>query len=385
MNDIIKCPHCGKTFPMDQALTHELKEKLQIEQKKELEEQKKKLNDEARRWREEQMRKLQEKAKKEMELQIKDRSNENEELKKQNQSLQNQLLELTKSIRQLRNDSQNAKIELEKRLATEQEKIREEERKKFDEENKLKFLEKDKKISDAMKMVEEYKRKFEQGSQQTQGEVMEDELKRILSAEFPYDEILDVPKGIRGADLIQIVKNNLGKICGTVLWESKRTKIWTEGWISKLKQDQREIKAEVAIIITQVMPVGIKNFGIKDGIWVVDYATVLGAAISLRNSLIEVYGVRSANRGKEEKKEILWNYLTSVEFKQRVEAIYESYNNLLGELQREKDWFTKKWAREEKSIGQVKDNLLGMHGDLEGIVGKTLPELEQLKKLEAGE
>ena len=130
MNDTIKCPHCGKSFPMDQAISHEMKEKLQVEQRKELEEQKKKLNEEARHWREEQMAKLQEKAKKEMELQIKDKGNENEELKKQNQTLQNQLLDLSKSIRQLRNDNENAKIELEKKLTISQEKIREEEKRK---------------------------------------------------------------------------------------------------------------------------------------------------------------------------------------------------------------------------------------------------------------
>ena len=135
---------------------------------------------------------------------------------------------------------------------------------------------------------------------------MEDELKKIIGVEFPFDDLSDVPKGIRGADLVQTVKNNAGKKCGTILWESKRTKVWTEGWISKLKQDQREMKAELAIIVTQVMPAGIKNFGLKDGIWVVDYKTVIGAAISLRNNLIEVFGVRSANKGKEEKKDILW-------------------------------------------------------------------------------
>ena len=187
-----------------------------------------------------------------------------------------------------------------------------------------------------MKMVEEYKRKLEQGSQQSQGEVMEEELKKILNTEFPFDEIVDVPKGIRGADLVQIVKNNVGKKCGTILWESKRTKAWTEGWIAKLKQDQREIKAELAIIVTQALPQEINSFGIKEGIWVVDYKTVIGAAVSLRNNLIELFSLRSANKGKEEKKEILWNYLTSVEFKQRVEAIYESYNNLRDELQKEK-------------------------------------------------
>jgi len=385
MNDSIKCPHCGKKFPLDTAMTHEIKEKLEVETSKKLEDEKKRLNDEARSWREGQLTKLKEKAKEEMELQLKDKSNELEELRNQKKALQEQTLELNKLIRQIKQESDNRRIEMEKKLMTSQEKIREEEKRKSDEENKLKILEKDKKISDAMKMVEEYKRKLEQGSQQSQGEVMEDELKKILGTEFPYDTISDVPKGIRGADLVQTVKNNAGKECGTILWESKRTKAWTEGWISKLKQDQREIKAELAIIVTQIMPQGIKNFGLKDGIWVVDYKTVIGAAISLRNNLIEVFGVRSANRGKQEKKEILWNYLTSIEFKQRVEAIYESYSGLYQELQKEKDWFTHKWAREEKNISLIKDNLLGMHGDLEGIVGKTLPELEQLKKLETGE
>jgi hypothetical protein len=378
MNDNIICPHCKKSIPLTQALSHQVQEKYQKFYKIRLEEEKQKLSvllkDEAIK-----------KAKEEVGLQLKDKTNELEELRNQKKVLQEQMLELNKLMRQIKQESDNRRIEMEKQLTTSQEKIREEEKRKSDEENKLKILEKDKKISDAMKMVEEYKRKLEQGSQQLQGEVMEDELKKILSTEFPYDTITDVPKGIRGADLIQIVKNNLGKKCGTILWESKRTKAWTESWISKLKQDQREIKVELAIIVTQVMPQGIKNFGLKDGIWVVDYKTVIGAAISLRNNLIEVFSVRSANKGKEEKKEILWNYLTSVEFKQRVEAIYESYSSLRNELQKEKDWFTHKWAREEKNISQVKDNLLGMHGDLEGIVGKTLPELEPLKKLETGE
>ncbi len=375
---MIICPNCKKSIPLTEALSHQIQDKYAKFYKIRLEEEKNKF---AKTLQPELEKQLKEK----MEFEMKNKNNELEELRKQNRNMQEQMLELNKLIRQIKQENDNQKIEMEKKLTTSQEKIREEEKRKSDEEYKLKILEKDKKLSDAMKMVEEYKRKMEQGSQQSQGEVMEDELKKILIVEFPYDEISDVPKGIRGADLVQTVKNNFGKECGTILWESKRTKVWTEGWIFKLKQDQREIKAEVAIIVTQVLPQGVKNFGIKEGIWVVDYATVVGAAISLRNSLVELSGVRLANKGKEEKKEILWNYLTSIEFKQRVEAIYESYTNLRDELQKEKDWFTKKWAREEKSISLVKDNLLGMHGDLEGIVGKTLPELEQLKKLESGE
>ena len=132
------------------------------------------------------------------------------------------------------------------------------------------------------------------------------------------------------------------------------------------------------------MPEGIRNFGLREGVWVVNYQSIIGAAYALRNNLVDISLVKAANSGKEGKKEILWNYLTSVEFKQQVEAIYESYNNLLDELQREKDWFDKKGAREEKSIRGVAKNLLGMHGDLEGIVGKSLPEIKELQKLESG-
>ena len=378
MNDTINCPHCGKSIPLTQALSHQVQEKYQKFYKIRLEEEKQKLSVQLKDG-------AIKKAKEEVGLQLKDKANELEELRKQNKNFQDQLLKLNKTLRHLRTSMEEEKLNLEKQLANEQNRIRQDEQKKFEDQYILKFLEIEKQNEDLKKSLEEARRKAEQGSQQLQGEVMEDELKKILMAEFPYDQISDVPKGIRGADLVQIVKNNLGKKCGTILWESKRTKVWTEGWISKLKQDQREIKAELAIIVTQVIPQGISNFGLKDGIWIVDYKTVIGAAISLRNNLIEIFSLRSANKGKEEKKEILWNYLTSVEFKQRVEAIYESYNNLRDELQKEKDWFTKKWAREEKSITRVADNLLGMHGDLEGIVGRTLPELEQLKKIESGE
>ena len=374
---MIICPNCKKSIPLTEALSHQIQDKYAKFYKIRLEEEKNKFTKTMQ-------PELEKQLKEKMDFEIKNKNNELEELRKQNKNMQEQMLELNRLLRQIKSESEEKKIEMEKKLSAAEDKIRGEEKKKADEEYRLKILEKDKKLNDALKMVDEYKRKLEQGSQQTQGEVMEDELKKILTGEFPFDEIVDVPKGIRGADLIQVVKNNVGKKCGTILWESKRTKVWTEGWIFKLKQDQREIKAELAIIVTQVLPGEINSFGIKEGIWVVDYRTLIGAAIALRNNLIELFSLRSANSGKEEKKEILWNYLTSVEFKQRVEAIYESYNNLRDELQKEKDWFTKKWAREEKSIERVKDNLLGMHGDLEGIVGKTLPELEQLKKLETG-
>ena len=258
MNDTIICPNCKKSIPLTEALSHQIQDKYAKFYKIRLEEEKNKF---AKTLQPELEKQLKEK----MDFEIKNKNNELEELRKQNKNMQEQMLELNRLLRQIKSESEEKKIEMEKKLSAAEDKIRGEEKKKADEEYRLKILEKDKKLNDALKMVDEYKRKLEQGSQQTQGEVMEDELKKILTGEFPFDEIVDVPKGIRGADLIQVVKNNVGKKCGTILWESKRTKVWTEGWIFKLKQDQREIKAELAIIVTQVLPGEINSFGIIFG------------------------------------------------------------------------------------------------------------------------
>ncbi|MGB9707255.1 MAG: DUF2130 domain-containing protein [Microgenomates group bacterium] len=374
MNDTIICPHCKKPIPLTQALSHQIQEKYQKFYRQRLEEEKQKIASELK-------IQLTKKVKEEMELQLKDKINETEELRKQNQGLKEQLLELNRLIRQLRKENEEKQIELEKRLAQEEEKIRQEAQRRLDEEYKLKLLEKDKKLNDALKLVEEYKRKLEQGSQQLQGEVQELELESVLKKEFPNDEVKEVPKGVTGADVLQVVKNNYGKACGTIIWESKRTKAWSDNWIAKLKEDQRRVKAEVAVIISQVLPNGVKNFTFKNGVWIGSFEAVVGLALALRNSLIEIYQIKSSISGKEEKKEILWNYLTSIEFRQRIEAVYDAYSSLMEDLRKEKDYFRKKWAKQEKNIEKVAENILGIHGDLQGIVGKSLPEIKAMEAL----
>lgn len=387
MNDSVKCPHCGKSFPMDQALSHEIKEKLQAENDKKLEAEKQKLNEKAREWQASQMAKLKEKAKEEMDLQLKDKSNELEETKKQNKALQDQLLELNKLMRQIKNDSETKRLEMEKRLTEAEDKIRIEEKKKIDEEYRLKLKEKEMQIEAVVKANEDLKRKLEQGSQQMQGEVLELELENILRSNFPYDEIKEVPKGVRGADIQQVVKSNYGREVGVIVWELKRTKNWTEGWIPKLKEDQRALKADLAVIVTQVLPEGVANFAPRseDGtVWVSDYHSMMGLAIVLREGLLKVAAVKQSVVGKQDKKEILWNYLTGIEFKQRLDAVNEAIIQREGILATEQKWFAKKWAAEKKSLELLKNNLIGMHGDLQGIMGKSLPEMEEMRKLKEG-
>lgn len=378
MNDTIVCPHCKKTIPLTQALSHQVQEKYAKFYKQRLEEEKSKmaveLKDEAMK-----------KAKEELNLQMKDKTNEIEELRKQNKALQEQLLEINKSLRQLKTDYEERMIEKEKQLTRDQDKIRNEEKRKADEEYKLKILEKDKKLDDAMKLVDDYKRKLEQGSQQLQGDIVEEEFKNILIKEFPYDEISDVPTGIRGADLIQVVRNDSGKDCGIILWESKRTKAWSNGWINKLKEDQRTIKADLAVIITQVLPDKTKNFSQINRIWVTNYQSVLGLATALRDSLIRIASAKASEMGKADKKEILWRYLNGKEFNLRLHAIADIFKQIQEEMEIEKRWFTKKWAKQEKNIRQMVDNINGIEGDIDAVIGRRLSDIGELKKLEPGE
>lgn len=380
MDTHIVCPHCKKQIPLTQALSHKLKEQYQVQMEEEkrriIATYQKKLSEEKLQIEKETEEQLKQKIQREMELKFKDAHNELEELRRQNKTLQEQVLETNKLLRQLRSERESEKIEYEKKLFIEQEKMRSEEKKRLEEEYALKLREKDKKIEDAMNRVKEMERKLGQESQQMQGEVLEAELEARLKREFLYDEIQPVPKGVRGADIIQIVKNNSGKPCGSIIWESKRTKAWSEGWIDKLREDQRQVKAEAAVIISNILPEGIKVFGLKDGVWVGNYESIIGLGVALRNSLIEIATVKSSIVGRQDKMEVLWEYLTGVEFKQRVEAIYDAYIQLKDDLEKEKRWFTLKWAKQEKNIQRVSDQMLSMHGDLQSIVGKALSEVK---------
>ncbi len=374
MNDQIICPHCKKAIPLTQALSHQIQEKYKEFYKKRLTEEKQKLEEELR-------ANLTKKIKEQLDLEIKDKTNEIEELRKQNKNLQGQLLELNRLIRQLRTENEQQRIEMEKKITHEQEKIRQEEQKRIEQEYQLKILEKEKKLTDALKLVEEYKRKLQTGSQQLQGEVQELYLQEKLKEEFPEDEIKEVPKGVEGADVLQIVKNNYGRPCGTIIWESKRTKAWSDSWLLKLREDQRKVKAEIAVIVSQALPTGVKNFTQKERIWIVSFDSFIALATILRQTLIDLAAVKSSFVNKEEKKEILWNYLTSIEFHQRIEAIYDAYLQLTEDLRKEQDWFRKKWAKQEKNIKKVAENILGMHGDLQSIVGRALPEMNNFQSL----
>jgi hypothetical protein len=287
--------------------------------------------------------------------------------------------ELIRKQRELDDAKRELDLTIEKKVQADLGAEREKAKKEAEEELKLKVMEKDQTITAMQKQIEDLKRRAEQGSQQLQGEVQEMELESLLSGKFPRDTIRPVPKGEFGGDVLQRVLGPLNQICGTILWECKRTKNWSDGWLAKLREDQRAAKAEIAVIISQALPKEVETFAFVDGVWVADPKVALPLAISLRQTLIEVASVRQASEGQQTKMEMVYQYLTGPRFRQRVQAIVEAFSSMREDLDREKKAITRQWAKREEQIDRVMQATVGMYGDLQGIAGKTLQEIEGIE------
>jgi len=287
--------------------------------------------------------------------------------------------EVIRKQRELDDAKRELDLTVEKRVQADLSTEREKAKKEAEEELKLKVMEKDQTITAMQRQIEELKRRAEQGSQQLQGEVQELELEALLAAKFPRDTIQPVPKGEFGGDVLHRVIGPLNQICGTILWESKRTKNWSDGWLPKLREDQRAAKAEIAVIISQALPKDIDTFGLVDGVWVADPKVTLPVALSLRQTLIEIAAARQASEGQQTKMEMVYSYLTGPRFRQRVQAIVEAFSSMKEDLDREKKAITRQWAKREEQIDRVMQATVGMYGDLQGIAGRTLQEIEGLE------
>jgi len=233
------------------------------------------------------------------------------------------------------------------------------------------------------RQIEALKQRIEQGSMQTQGEAAEMVLEDTLAQAFPLDGFSPVAKGVGGADVRQDVMAQ-GAIAGSILWESKRTKNWTAGWLAKLRDDQRSSGCEVAVITSVALPEGVDSFGIVDGIWVCAPRYAVPLATSLRHGLIEVAGAKGRAMGQETKMEMIYDYLTGTQFKQRVDAIVERFEDMQDNLRKERVFIEKQWALRAKQIDLVIASTVGMHGDLQGIAGRSMPEIASLDALALG-
>jgi len=405
---LIKCPECGTEFEISQAVSHDMEvevSKKYQKQIKDLEEKNRKESEEKeaelkRRLKEEKVKfdkkekelfDQLESARKEAEGKAKKKAEERiklelEDLKAQLKEKDNKIiegrkqeLELRKRQRDLEDREKAVELEMARKLDEEKTKIQEETLKNHEEQHRLKDAEKDKQLSDMRKQIDDLKRKAEQASQQNQGEVLELEIESLLKEEFPFDNIEEVRKGQKGGDIIQGVKTQSGRGCGKILWETKRTKTWSDSWLQKLKDDQRDAKADIAVIVSEVLPKGITQFRLIDGVWVASISSALSLALALRVVIMQVSREKQLQSGKKEKMELVFNYFTGLEFKNRVEAIVESFVAMKQDLDKEKRAMNKIWDKRDKQIERVVLNIGGMRGDIEGLAGMSLPKIEALE------
>ncbi len=359
--------------------------KQQLDQQRvELEENLRKRLDEGRA---ELIRQAREKAKEELGLVLKDREAAVAELQTKVQQANQKELAFLKEKRDLEEKVRSVELEVTRRTQEELKKVREQTLKEMDEQHRLKLLEKEQQVEALRRQIEDLKRSAEQGSQQMQGEVLEIALEELLKNLFPTDAIEPVAKGVRGGDVIQRVYDEGGMDCGLILWESKRTRHWSKEWLPKLRDDLRVVKASRSVLVSEQLPEHIRHFGQVDGVWVVNWGCVHPVAMALREGLIAVARGRRAMEGQHSKMELVYNYLIGQEFCNRVSGIAEAFMTMRQDLEAEKRAYQRYWAKREKQLERVVLNTSGLYGDLQGIIGSTLPEIKgmSLDALGAGE
>lgn len=318
----------------------------------------------------------------EIDAKVRELSELQEVLKIRNEKLaeaQKAQAELIKKQRELDDAKRELELTVEKRVQDGLNEVRMQAKSQAEEEQKFKVMEKEQTIAAMQKQIEDLKRRAEQGSQQLQGEVLELELENLLRAKFPFDSIEPVAKGEFGGDVLQRVVSQGGQASGSILWESKRTKNWSDSWLVKLREDQRTAKAEVAVIVSQVLPKGVEAFDMVDGVWVTHPRALIPVATILRHTLLQVNMARQVSEGQQTKTEMVYQYLTGPRFRQRVEAIVEAFSTMQVDLDRERKVIMKQWAKREEQIERVMGATVGMYGDLQGIAGKSLQEIDGLE------
>jgi len=414
MPTLITCPNCRYEFEPADAIAKTLEkeyherftqdrqkllaqfsaqQKLLQEQQKEFEKKKEKENELfAERMEKEKLKlenELQQKLRKsisnDFENQLKllqEANNDNEEKLK---SARKKELDFLKKEMELKTKAEEMEIELEKKLAQERgfliEQIRKQEKEKNEikeTEQSLRFKEMEKQLNDQKKLVEEMKRKQDQVSMQLQGEVQELALEEILASAFPFDIISEVGKGVRGADCIQVVRNNFGQECGKIIYESKRTKDFGGDWIEKFKSDMRSTGADIAVLVTKAMPKDLDCFGLKEGVWVCTFSEVKALANVLRDGIIRVYNSSKSHENKGDKMHLLYDYLTSNEFSEQWKAIREGFVAMKMSIINERSAMEKLWKAREKQLEKVLLNAAHVKGSIEGISGMDAIDLSLL-------
>lgn len=402
-NTQINCPKCGHAFNVEDVLAQQIEEKYKTQLNLQISEieaafRKKELNIQAL---EKQLKQKENEIEQQIQLKVKTESarkereikaqltldyeeqinllsEENERGKKQVQLLNRTKIENEQLKRRLDEQKDAIEAEFEKKMT---EQLKEETaniKKKESERNELKLREKEEVINSMKEQMEEMKRRAEQGSMQLQGEVQELVIEETLKEMFPNDYITEVSKGMRGADAVHIVKNNRMVECGKIIYESKRTKRFSDDWIEKLKADALAANANISIIVTEAMPDGMEKIGFQDGVWICSFNDFKSIIIVLRESLIKIQEVYNAQSNKGDKMQMLYDYLTGNEFRMQIKAIEDGFKNLKLGYEREKNAMQKIWKEREKQLEGILINTNHFIGSIQGIAGSTIPQLQNI-------
>lgn len=410
----ITCPNCHHQFNAEEALAKTIEEKyrlayvedqrkLKAEQLKEsqkieekfklLEKQQIEFDEKAKQAREEYAERLkkdrekiqeeikakaEKEAREQSELKLKDLQETLDKEKFARKELEKKELEFMKQVNELKEKEENLELQIQKRILEEKQKVENETKLKESQKFELERKEFKKKMEDQQKLIDEMKRKAEQGSMQMQGEVQELAIEEELKSQFPFDLIEEVSKGVRGADCVQTVRNNLGVECGKIIYESKRTKAFSNEWINKLKDDARLAGAEVAVLVTETLPKDQKNFDLVNGVWVCHFGEFKSLALALRDGLVKVQQVQESNVNKGDKMQMLYSFLTGNEFRAQVEGIIEGFTTLREDLEKEKRAMMNLWKKREKQIEKVMLNTVNMYSSIEGIAGSSVQSIDSL-------
>ncbi|HPD47549.1 MAG TPA: DUF2130 domain-containing protein [Anaerohalosphaeraceae bacterium] len=403
--ETIKCPECGAEIALSEALTGQIeaslkaryeaeavrKEKELAAQLKVVHEKEKQLEQKREAIEAEVAERLKsEKKKLGEEALVKARAEEAErrkalegELAQMNEKLrrtQAEELALRKKQRELEQQAEELELTVQRKLDEERKKITEDALRRAAEAQELKMREKDDQLASLRKQVEDMQRKMEQGSQERQGEMMEEALKDVLRERFPYDRFEDVAKGSRGADILQVVYGPTGKVCGRILWESKNTKEFSKAWTEKLKSDQMEAGADFAVLMTVAMPREVRDFDYYDDVWVTNYRSAIGLCTALREGLIRLARQKAVDAGQGSMKDFVYEYVTGPEFSRRIKMIVTAYTQMQNDLEGEKRSMQRIWKKRERQIAAVLQSAAEIRGELEALVGgyKMLPKIEEL-------
>ena len=384
----ISCPSCGKKIPLTRALRAEIEASLKQQFDETLQDRERELRAKYESRLEEDLQRAQADAAKKAEKrvaqelaglknQVKDQAKDLEEARRLE-------LSMRKREREFERKQQELELTVAREIDKERTRLVTETQERLAEEHRLKDAEKERQLGDMRRQIEDLKRKAEQGSQQLQGEAGEGELESLLRANFPSDEISAIGQGVRGADVHQVVIDQRGGKIGAILWECKNARNWSDAWIAKLKQDQRSLHADVAVLVTATLPKGCTRFALIEGVLVSDFACAAGLAAVLRANLCQLAQTRRAAISKEESLELLYRYLSGVEFRHRVEAVVEAFTAMRHDLDQERRAAERQWARRSRQIDAVTFNVSGMYGDLQGLV-PALPPIALLELPEAEE